>query len=299
MAGEIERQYWLEKKESVPDGVRRIALGRVEQALERLAGDDPEAIHGARKDLKKLRAVLRLVREPLGDKRYRAENERYRDAARLLSDARDAEVKVETLAALSERFGAKLPAGPVAAWRLMLKDERDQLGDETGDGLSSRLEEAAERIGAGREEIAAWPLEDDSWDLIEAGLLRGYRRGRRAMKRARSGERAEDVHEWRKRTKDLWYDLRLLHGTWKPVVGETAGQAHELADLLGDHHDLDLLAADLRARQTIDEREAIYKLIERRQQQLLKRAIKLGERLFAEKPKAFRRRFKGYWRAWR
>jgi CHAD domain-containing protein len=206
---------------------------------------------------------------------------------------------VETLAALSERFGAELPPGPVDSWRLMLKEERDRLSGEAGDELSAQLEEAAARIAAGREEIAAWPLEDDSWELVEAGLIRGYRRARRAMRRVRSAEKADDVHRWRKRTKDLWYHLRLLRGVWKPVVGKTADQAHELADLLGNHHDLDVLAGDLRTRETIDRREAIFKLIERRQRQLLKQAIKLGERLFAEKPKAFGRRFKGYWRAWR
>jgi hypothetical protein len=77
-------------------------------------GDLNPAVHEARKDLKKLRAVLRLVRDDLGDAVYRSENVRFRDAGRMLSGARDAHVRVETLAALRERFD---DASRLTAWR--------------------------------------------------------------------------------------------------------------------------------------------------------------------------------------
>lgn len=73
-------------------------------------GDDlPESVHSARKDLKKLRSVPRLVCPVIGGERFRTENKRYRDAGRRLSSSRDAEVKLETLVALGERFGEELP----------------------------------------------------------------------------------------------------------------------------------------------------------------------------------------------
>ena len=106
----------------------------------------------------------------------------------------------------------------------------------------------------------------------------------------------EGVHEWRKRAKDLWYDLRVLRELWPAVLGETADQAHELADRLGDHHDLAVLGADLETRD-VTEPEAIRVLIERRQEELLASAVALGERLYAEKPKAFGKRMKSYWKA--
>jgi CHAD domain-containing protein len=111
------------------------------------------------------------------------------------------------------------------------------------------------------------------------------------------------VHEWRKRVKDLTYQLRIVREAWSPVLGETADQAHELADRLGDHHDLALVAAELEARREAfageEERKALLGLVERRQGELLEQAIGLGHRLYAEKPKAFRRRLAGYWEAWR
>lgn len=295
--------YRLERKEEVGAGVRRIACGRADHALGALAdskgdGDLAEAVHSARKDMKKLRAVLRLVRAELGEEVYRAENERYRDAARLLSGSRDAEAKLETLAALEERFGDELPAGTARAWGVELEEERDEIAGAVDGEAEAQVRKAAKAIEAGRVEIASWPI-GDSWSALRPGLLRAYRRGRRELKRTRSEPTAEHVHRWRKRVKDLWYQLRLLRKAWPELLGESADRAHELADLLGDHHDLVLLAEDLDTRPGIGRREEITDLIERRQAELLTAALELGARLYAEKPAAFERRLRAYWKAWR
>ena len=299
------RSYRLKGKESPTKGIRRIALGRAEKATEELndarnGGDFAVSVHAARKDLKKLRGVLRLVRGEVGDEVYRAENQRYRDAGRRLARSRDAEVKAETLSALRERSDGELPADLSDAWLAALEHERDEIAASVSnsDG-GSLIAETMATIEAGQEEIPTWPLESDSWELVEAGLLRSYRRGRRAMKRTRSDPVAENVHEWRKRTKDLWYQLWILRNAWPPVISETAEQAHELADLLGDHHDLAVLADDLATREIAGDRDAARDLIDRRQSELLKCAFEVGERLFAEKPKAFGTRFESYWLAWR
>src|SRR5690348_17534612 len=104
MPADDGRSYGLTRDEEPAAGLTRIAVGRAEAALERLregkAGeiDTAEAVHGARKDMKKLRTVLRLLRDALGKKRYRRANAHFRDAARALSASRDAEVKLQTLA---------------------------------------------------------------------------------------------------------------------------------------------------------------------------------------------------------
>jgi CHAD domain-containing protein len=296
--------YRLKRRERVDDGIRRVAADRAEQALSELTGAQSggelaEAIHSARKDMKKLRALLRLVREPLGKEFFRAENRRYRDAARLLSRSRDAEVKLETLGALRERFGDELPAEPVGAWCQALATERDEIVEAGGGEAAERIERVIEMIGAGRDEVRDWPLRGDSWKLIGPGLRRGYGKGRRGLKQARREPSADNVHQWRKRVKDLWYQLRLVRMAWPGLLGETTDRAHELADLLGDHHDLTVLAEDLARRADLASREELAALIERRQTQLLDAALELGARLFAEKPRAFSARIEGYWDAWR
>ncbi len=268
------RSYRLQESEGAAEGVRRIALGRAEHALEELSGAGDgnlaSAVHATRKDLKKLRALVRLVRGELGKPLARAENRRYRDAGRMLSGSRDAEVKPETLAALRDRFGDELPAEDSERWARALARERDELTGAAR-GEAGQIDEARRAIEAGRDRILEWPLETGSRELLEPGLRRSYRQGRRAMKRARADPSARNVHEWRKRAKDLRYQLR--------IVGAPTEQAHAVTDLLGEHHDLTVLAEDLTRREDIDERRPFEVAIARRQEELLAAALDLGRRL--------------------
>ena len=297
------RSYRLKTKENPAAGIRRIALGRADKALDELGvadeGELSATIHGVRKDLKKLRAVARLVRDELGEKRFKAENRRYRDAGRLLSESRDAEVKLETLAGLRTRFGDDFPGRDRESWERALERERDQVGDAARGETAAQIAGAKKMIEKGREHILAWPLEADSWPLVGAGLSQGYRRGRRAMKDVEAKPKAENVHEWRKRAKDLWYQLRIVRNAWPGLLQESADQVHELTDLLGDHHDLAVLAGDLENRDGIDALEVLRDLIDKRQKEILASAQGLGRRIYAEKPKAFQRRLAAYWSTWR
>jgi CHAD domain-containing protein len=296
------RAYRLEAEEDAAAGVRRIAAGRAEKALERLRGIDEgelaSAIHGARKDLKKLRGVLRLVRNELGKKAFKAEKQRYRHAARLLSGSRDAEVKLATLLALCHRF-PDLSGSAANRWEGMLETERDELAAKMRGESEGQIGRAIDAIEGGQDAIGRWRLRTESWALVGPGLAKSYGDGRRAMKGASADPCGENVHEWRKRAKDLWYQLRIVRDAWPELLGETVDQAHELTDLLGDHHDLAVLADDLQTRNDLGGRDAFEGAIEKLQEELLEAALGIGRRLYAEKPKAFRRRIKRYWRAWR
>lgn len=293
------RSYVLERDEPLGEGLTAIAAGRAEKAVEGLrAGgsgeaDLADAIHGARKDMKKLRTVLRLVRGELPKGAYGEENGRYRDAARALSASRDAEVKVQTLESLAERAD-ELPEEAVDAWRKILVRDRDAAANEDD------IEAAIALIAAGRAGIDHWGLSGNSWKVIGGGLRRVYRRGRRAMEAAEAESSEAAFHEWRKRAKDLRYALELIEDAWEGPLEATAGEAHRLTDLLGDHHDLAVLREDLhRRRLGEEETRALEAAIEERQRQLAAAAFPLGRRLYAERPQALDRRLRRYWQAWR
>lgn len=295
------RTYRLARGEGLAAGLPRVAAGRAEKALERLResssgeAETADAIHGARKDMKKLRTVLRLLRDELGTKHYKKQDARFRDAARSLSETRDAEVKLETLDALVEHEDA-LPEGAVESWRKILDRDREAATNAARD--EPVVAEAIALIEEGLESIGGWELEGDSWQLIDAAVTRTYRRGRRAMKAAEKSLGEGEFHEWRKRAKDLWYELRLLTDAWSGPLEATAEEAHNLTDLLGDHHDLAVLREDLRVR-NLGEREtvALEATIGRRQEDLAGAAFPLGRRLYAERPKDFSRRMRRYWGA--
>jgi CHAD domain-containing protein len=278
-----------------------VIVGRLEKAAERLreAGDGDalaEAIHGARKDLKKARAALRLIRAELGEKSFKRENRALRDAGRLLSASRDAEVKLETLEALAKGEG-DAPAAATALWREALRTDRDRIVGNEADGV----EEAIDAIGLVAGRAPGWAIRHDGWKLLAPGLDTAYRDGRDAFLALPAEPDFEAVHDLRKRGKDLWYQVRLLRDAWPTVLEATAEEIHDFTDRLGEHHDLAVLGDDLADRPQIDatHRQILRLLIEARQASLLAEARALGERVYAEKPKAFGRRLHAYWRAWR
>ena len=299
------RRYELGDSESPAAGVERIALGRIDHALDELRGRGSarfsESVHEARKDLKKLRSVLRLVRGEIGDAAYRRENTRYAEAGRMLSGARDAQVKLETIDALRRRSGRMPTKTNLRAFVQELERERRSLS-RAGSNRDATVERAAAKIEAGRDAVREWAPADDGWGLVAGGFGRSYRRGRRWLRDVREDPGAENVHEWRKRVKDHWYHLRVLRQLWPDVVGVRAGQAHRLSELLGDHHDLAVLADDARERREIFRREEtladLLAAAEERQGELLAEALPLGDRLYAEPRKALVSRFGSYWSAW-
>jgi CHAD domain-containing protein len=293
--------YKLQTDEEVPDGLRRCAREQLDRATHQLTeqvSDDPvEAVHDARKALKQERSLLRLARGTIDSGERRRENAALRRAARMLSASRDAEVMLEALDDLSERFTGQVPQTAFDAIRYRLEAERDPARQRL---LKSGLTRAvADELRPVRTGIDDWRLRRGGWKALEPGLDRGYRRGRRAFARAQAKPTVENLHEWRKRAKDLWYHLRLLRPLSPAIIGGYADEAHGLSDLLGDDHDLALLRETLLGGggEVPVDVDAVIELIDHRRAQLQADAMQVGERLYAEPPKAFRRRLHRYWKA--
>jgi CHAD domain-containing protein len=111
----------------------------------------------------------------------------------------------------------------------------------------------------------------------------------------RSNPSVESLHEWRKRVKELWYHHTLLRPLWPPVMQAVGDEAHELADRLGDDHDLAMLAAWVREHAQAG--PEFFDAVERRRAELEAEAMTLGARIYADKPKAYVRRLRGLWEA--
>jgi CHAD domain-containing protein len=284
------RAYRLKPKESLSEGLGRAARGRIDHAIDELRGKTDstpeEAVHAARKDLKKLRALLRLARGELGESTFARENRAFRDAGRELAAARDSDVMIDTLEALD------LPAGLGWDLRKAIQAHRARNGGGSrhaaAAGVVAMLREASRRVDD-------WPLEDDSFRALRDGLESTYRRGRRDFKAVKANASVEALHEWRKRVKDLWYHHSLLRTLWPPVMEAVGDEAHELADRLGDDHDLAVLADWIREHTGAG--PEFYNAVDRRRAELQAEAITLGARLYADKPKAYVRRMRRLWKA--
>jgi CHAD domain-containing protein len=285
--------YTLDLEHDLPTAARDTVREQLDKGAEDLTSeghaDDPvTAIHDARKRVKKSRALLRLVRPGLGEKRYKRENRMLRDAARTVAGARDADVMVETVDALREHYAGRLPADRFESVRAALAEEAEQ---SRGKADPSLLATALRKV-SGR--VDDWPLEGACWPMVNKGLTKAYGRGRKAFASADADPTTENLHEWRKRVKDLWYHQRLLKPAWPDVLGAQADEAHRLADLLGDDHDLAVLAERLEHDPPSDGAGEVLELIEERRAELLAEVRALGRRVYAEKPKQFARRMSRY-----
>jgi len=282
--------YRLKLSEPLPNEIARVGRGRIDHALGELRGKTDstpeEAVHEARKDMKKLRALLRLAGGELGKDTFARENACFRDAARELAGTRDSDVMLDTLASL------ELSSGLGWELRKLLQAHLARDGTRDREAAAAR---AVAILREARKRVDDWPLSHDSFEAVAKGLERTYRRGRRAFKAALDEPSAEALHEWRKRVKDLWYEHTLLRELWPPVMSAAGDEAHELSDRLGDDHDLVVLAAWVRGH--VDPDPDFSDAVIRRREELQREAFALGQRLYAEKPLAYMRRIEGLWNA--
>ncbi|HEX7298095.1 MAG TPA: CHAD domain-containing protein [Solirubrobacteraceae bacterium] len=290
-------RYRLRPDDGAADGIRRVARGQLELASDRLTHsarkEIGEAIHEARKSLKRLRAVVRLARDPLGDDVYRGENRTYRDAGRGLSDVRDAQVIREALDALTERYRDELPEGAFAGLRASLDAEAAAAHERVRDD-GAATDDLVATLDAARHRVATWPLpEDGGWGTLAPGFERIYRRGRRALRAARRDPSTENLHELRKRAKDLWHAAQVLRAADPKRLKRLGRRAHALSDRLGDDHDLAVLLDAARERAVAlapGELALLRALVDRRRARLRRDALACARRVYARKPRAWARR---------
>ncbi|MEA2199961.1 MAG: hypothetical protein QOI89_557 [Solirubrobacteraceae bacterium] len=330
-----ERQFALLPREPPVEGLRRMALGQLDTAIELLEGrggrpPDEKAVHETRKALKRLRALVRMLRRQLGEPAFARESAALRDAGRRLARTRDTEVMVATLDALLKRHPRRLGRRRgLARLRKALVAEREgaaarALGD------SAMRAEVLDELRAIRRRVSGWSLGGPGdFDGLEQGLARIYRQGRKRYRRAASakGNRGRALHEWRKRVKDLRYaaemlDLRVpserhgsVHGSRRHGRGRRQGEARlvrrlarradRLGEMLGEEHDLALLADRIRAqgarggghaRLSGRNRKVLLRLIARRRRKLRAQTLGEGARLYRRGPKKFVRRVRRAYR---
>lgn len=294
-------------RETFAATVQRVARECLDQVQAVLSGGEagarpaPDAIHLARKELKKLRALLRLAHAALGEAVFRRENLCCRDTGRALSSVRDAAVLVQAFDALRPQL-----YGLVAPETIASVHDRLQAAADASEARLDLPEVIAE-MRAARARVQEWPWieSEDRWRIPAGGLRRVYRQGRQAMRRAATEVATEsDFHDWRKCVKLLAAQLRLL-GPLNPAdLRSTAKHLDQLAECLGEEHDLAVLGVHLFGGaeghlESTAELEAIRRLLDARRNVLQRRALKYGWRLYRKKASHFVARLKPHWQHWR
>jgi CHAD domain-containing protein len=289
--------YRLKTGEAIAAGMRRIAREQLESALCEIAAATPvneaDAVHAARRCIKRTRALLRLIREEIGREIFKEENRSLRDVARSFSGPRDARVQLQLLEKLREQVPQSLAFEKTTA---TLQEEIATNSDTFGP--QRQAAEATLQLICDR--IEGWPLDNLGMDDLCCALRSSYQRGRKFYRCVCAKKTPEDFHAWRRRVKDFWYQSRLLCNLNRTVMCEITEAVGTLGKKLGTLHDLAFFRLHLLGRQGIDEEEGsvLFGLICTRESELEEVVLDFGARFFAEKSGAFERRLLRYARDW-
>lgn len=259
--------------------------------------DIHEAIHDIRKRLKKIRALARIVRDELGDEKYNEINIFFRDLGREISDFRDLTAHLETIALLNERYGKHIYVNFFSTIHKQIEKERDTMEKELRES-NFFSEHLVDKLKQAQKELLTWPVHNNDIQIILPSIKRVYKRGKKALEKSYKNPTKENFHEWRKRVKYLWYQTLLLQDTWPQFFETLELELHELADFLGNDHDLmvfqlkvNSVDIDIKDPQQLELMNAI---INQYSKTLRDNAKTKGELIYAESPADFTKRIGSY-----
>ena len=290
--------YRLKPGRQISHSVRKIGTEQIDRVLAKFSAKNGKgtAVHEARKAMKRLRALLHLIRPAMPKGAFAANEARVKVIARSLSGARDAQAMLETVRKLEGLGGSGnvLPVSAALRAHLQAKCAAAERG-LNGSGANQLRKLLKEARGS----FAQLSLEQDDFEVVAATLEKDYRKARSAFRRAYRLSEDEAFHEWRKYVQRHWRQLLLVAPSWPKAIRPHIALARNLSEILGEDHDLSVLAGIVQAHAdelgTSDAIAAYLSLCRSRQAELRKIAHDLGARLLAEKPGSLARRISSYW----
>ena len=268
---------WKQKSERLSDELLTTARKQVLQICDGLAKspdrDLLNATHDVRKRIKKLRALLRLTRDRIGEPFQKKQNRTLRTIAHSLAPMRDTSAQVATCEKLHQHFPDEVPK---KVFSNVVKAITN--GHSFSESSPESRRELTHKLRTALKSVEHLPLKLLKKRDLRAGFKRAERRYRKEHQRALKSVTDEHLHTWRIRTKDLLNQLDIMGETVSKKEGKWANRLEKLARALGDDHDLGMLENRLREL-NLHASHQLEKPIQKWRQQLQKEAFKLAQKL--------------------
>lgn len=186
-------------------------------------------IHNIRKSFKKIRAILKLIKYDLKDKRtYVTQNNYYKYAGKRFSGSRDNFVLKKTFNKIAEKYGIED------------KIESSSLKELNTDEDNDKFSVLKRELQLKREHLGIYKLKKKKRPL-RAGLKKIYKKLIKNRKKAYLSYKDSDFHEWRKAIKNYMYQVELFKNALPKKLNKKTKRLKKLADLLGLDHDIAIL----------------------------------------------------------
>ncbi len=296
--------FRFDRKESVPDGVRRMATAQLDAGIYVLTNPDElglgESVRDFRKRCKKLRGLLRMVRPELGGV-FKRENVAIRDASRSLSEARDAQAMISTEGDLISNGKSDVTKSEAAEAHaeIVAHAQREAANLEAH---LDRMQPAIIALGEVRERVPSWPLTLEGFDALAPGIAKVYQQGRKLAAASRESPTVVALHTWRKRAKYLWYQIGIITPAKPKKLQPLTDQLDDLGDLLGHDHDLAVMIETLKSSPSDFGGKGYVKKAAKaarsQRRHLQKDAHAIGKGIYTDKPGVFVAKLGRYWDAW-
>jgi len=288
--------------EDINYAVKRIGLELLDDSITRLKNihiSFDDSIHETRKNFKKMRGLIRLVRFELGYDLYKKENMLFRDTGRILSGIRDATVMVETVDLIRKKYSKEIEKDDYKLLRknLSLRARRVRAQFKKNQQL---IEAIINILTKHKDELRKLPLRKKSFKQLVPGIELVYERGQTALATAKKYPSAENYHEWRKRAKYLWYFTRILEEAWLDYMNILSDKLSELSDVLGTEHDLselrNLLLKETSLFKNKEVQSKLFNFIGQERLYLQAEAKSIAPYIYSEPSDNFTSRLEAYWK---
>ncbi|PLX37717.1 MAG: hypothetical protein C0606_05405 [Hyphomicrobiales bacterium] len=279
--------FRLDPDQLVSAGLTRLltdAIGDARDALFDTNLNRDERIHRTRRRIKRARSLIRVLR-PLFGRGYRDEVRRLRDASRLLSTTRDADVVAATAATLVDSAGAHdRELLDVLIETLNARAERAHAQETPIDAAVALLDEA-------RTAASFLASNFEGRTLLREAVAETYACECRAMEKAAESRAAERFHDWRKLAKHRWHLLRVSEGRLNKAKPKAIARIDDLGETLGLVCDCTLLSELLLDNPSLAgtgrATDHILAILDVQRAELEDRALKLARRVYKASPKKY------------
>lgn len=284
---------------SVP-ALARVHLDAAIEQLDEQRNGIETAVHQARKHLKRVRALIRLV-EHADPKQLKPIRRSLSEAARGLSEVRDATALVECAEGLASYLEGRNAGEMALPLKEAVERRRDLLALEAPsltrltDPVIAACRKAAEDIQA-----ASFGDHGEAAETLAEGRSRNHRKARATLEVCHHGGRPESFHDLRKCAQATVFQAGFLGEAWPFAMAAEAAEAKSLTDILGHEHDLEVLNILLHSEPhlfgAIADRDRLAQLIMERRAALRHDAMTIAARLYPDGAKREAKRFAALWK---